>query len=352
MVDRNFTIQISRRPLRHGMTLLELLLALAMTAVVSGLIGMLVQTYLLNENLGKDRVEQAKLARLTLNMIADDIRAVIRPQTFDATGLTQILGGSGASSGSASASSDATTSGTTSQLGASSGAGSGASASLDSGMDEMSLGSLPPGLYGTENTIEFDISRLPRPDQYFPEVTDPNSGAIADMPSDVKTVSYFVQAVGTDGVTDPLGDREAFHPNAELSVTQGATGLVRRAVDRVVTQYAYMNASTDSLLRTGELIAPEVVAIEFQYYDGTMWQVQWDSSQLGLPAAIKVTIAVQRESMFQLTPYDAGGGLLNITPETLREYGIDLYSMNVIIPGVMLLPKPTASDSSTSALGF
>lgn len=230
----------------------------------------------------------------------------------------------------------------------------GSSATSDSSMTGgLGTTGMPPGLYGSETAIEFDISRLPRPDEYIPITVDPTSGTLGDMPSDVKTVSYFVQQPGADGIQDPLGPSERFNPTPNQLQTESNGGLVRRSVDRAITQYAYLNSSSDSLLRTGELIAPEVVAIEFQYFDGTMWQLQWDSSILGLPTAIKVTIAVQRQSKHQTLPYQDGGSLLNITPDILSEYGMDLYSMNVTIPGVHLLPKPANSDdSSTSSLGF
>ena len=344
------------RNLRQGMTLLEVLLALSLMVLVTTVIGALMNTYMFNENSGRDRVEQAKLARLTLEMIAEDIRCLIRPQNFDSSGLEQILGGSSGSGSSGGSSASSAASSSSMSLD-SSNASSGTSVESDAmaATDTSSLlAGTEPGLYGTEMAIELDISRVPRPDEYFPMAADPNSGTIADMPSDVKTVSYFVQAAGVMGVQDPLGQSERLRTNQTTSAlpTDSVTGLVRRSVDRSVTQYAYVNASGDSLQRTGEIIAPEVVGIEFQYFDGTMWQIQWDSSQLGLPTAVKVTIAVQRESKHQSMPYDAGGSLLNITPDILNEYGVELYSMNVIIPGVQLLPKPTSTTDATSSLGL
>ena len=70
-------IFVSRKQ-RNGFTLLELLLALALTAVVSILIGGLVQLFLINETRGRDTVRQAQMARAILNMVAEDIRATVR----------------------------------------------------------------------------------------------------------------------------------------------------------------------------------------------------------------------------------------------------------------------------------
>ena len=51
--------QATKPVARRGFTLLELLLALALTAVVSILIGGLVQLFLINETRGRDTVRPA-----------------------------------------------------------------------------------------------------------------------------------------------------------------------------------------------------------------------------------------------------------------------------------------------------
>ena len=73
---------------KSGFTLLELMLSLALTAVVTVLIGSLVQNYLINQAVGRERVRQAQLSRSILNMIAEDIRTTVRYQPFDTKGLT------------------------------------------------------------------------------------------------------------------------------------------------------------------------------------------------------------------------------------------------------------------------
>ncbi|MEI7462653.1 MAG: prepilin-type N-terminal cleavage/methylation domain-containing protein, partial [Pirellula sp.] len=90
---------------RRAFTLLELILSLALAAVVAGLMGSLVQIFLVNQERGQDSVRQAQLARAVLNMIAEDIRTTVRYQPFDVSGLQQLLssgsggGGGGAPSG-------------------------------------------------------------------------------------------------------------------------------------------------------------------------------------------------------------------------------------------------------------
>jgi len=317
------------------------MLSLALTAVVTVLIGSLVQNYLINQAVGRERVRQAQLSRSILNMIAEDIRTTVRYQPFDTKGLTELLSGggiggaqpSGAGGGAASAGA-APPSG-----------GAGDTADMDSG-----VAALPPGLYGTSTSIEIDISRLPRPDEYYGQASDPVTGSLGDLATDIKTVGYYVQALRTDGIQDPLGSLKPI--DGTNSTSQGTGGLVRRSVDRAITQYAYQQSQSDALMRTGQLLAPEVIAIEFQYFDGAMWQTEWDSSTQGLPRVVKITIAVQRESNAKKSPMEPGVMISSITSSMQAEYGIDIYSTNTIIPGSQLLMGPQSTDSGMSSMGL
>ncbi|MFN7627801.1 MAG: hypothetical protein ACK5PZ_13300, partial [Pirellula sp.] len=115
------------------------------------------------------------------------------------------------------------------------------------------------------------------------------------------------------------------------------------------TQYAYQVGNTTQLLRTGELIAPEVLGIEFSYFSAANgWQTQWDSSTLGLPNVVKVTIAMQSESMARSNPITPGLSLSSITSAMAQEYGIQFYSTNVIIPGAGLLTAPQSQSETGS----
>ena len=352
---------------RSAFTLLELILSLALTAVIAGIIGSLVQLYLTNQQTGRDSVRQAQLARAVLNMIAEDVRTTVRYQAFDTSGLAQLLssdsgsGGGGGSGGGASSggagggggagagagSSSAASSGAAPSSGGSSSGGVGGSSSGSS--ESTTPAPLPPGIYGSSTSIEIDLSRLPRPDEYYPKMANTSTGSIGDMPSDVKTVGYYVQSPRTDGVLDSLGQlsQQAIGVNAAVATTPNG-GLVRRSVDRAVTQYAYENGQSSQLQRTGDLIAPEVIALEFQYFDGTTWQTQWDGSQQGLPHVVKITIAMQRESRAKTNPIAPGIAISSISAAMRQEYGIEIYSTNTIIPGAQLLVAPQATTATGS----
>ncbi len=370
-----------RRPRhRSAFTLLELILSLALTAVIAGLIGSLVQLYLANQETGRDSVRQAQMARAILNMIAEDVRTTVRYQAFDTSGLAQLLssdsgggggGGGGSSSGGAAgggaagggaagggaagggaagggASGGGASGGGASGGGAAGGGAAGGSASSDSSTSATPA-PLPPGIYGSSTSIEIDLSRLPRPDEYYPKMANTSTGTIGDMPSDVKTVGYYVQSPRTDGVQDSLGQlsQEAASLNG-AAITTPNGGLVRRSVDRAVTQYAYENGQSSQLLKTGELIAPEVIALEFQYFDGTTWQTQWDGSQQGLPHVVKITIAMQRDSRAKVNPLAPGLAISSISTAIRQEFGVEVYSTNTIIPGAQLLVAPQGTTASGS----
>jgi prepilin-type N-terminal cleavage/methylation domain-containing protein len=365
---------------RAGFTLLELLLALALTAVVSILIGGLVQLFLVNGTRGRDSVRQSQMARAILNMISEDVRSTVRYYPYDTSGLQQMLGGalnnavggalggalsgaggggdpSGATGGQIPGGVNPATGGNGAGGGAGAagagmrrgGASQGASGAGASGGEAEDVASLsPPGIYGSTSSIEIDVSRLPRPDEYVVQSGNMNTGSLGDMPSDIKTVGYYVQAPRSDGVQDPLASLTSQIATASSGASQGLSGgLVRRSLDRAVTQYAYEMGNSDQLIRTGEIIAPEVLGIEFSYFGSNGWQLEWNSSTMGLPSVIKVTIAMQRESSARTNPMTPGISLQNLNSTTMQEYGIELYSTNILIPGAALLASP-GSSSSTS----
>ena len=360
---------------RYAFTLLELILSLALTTVIAGLIGGLIQLYLVNQETGRDSVRQAQMARAILNMIAEDVRTTVRYQKFDTSGLVQLLstdtGSSGGSASGGGASGGGAPGGGAPGGGAPSGGASGGGASGGGSSGGASGGgasgggapsggaggaststapaALPPGIYGSSTSIEIDVSRLPRPDEYYPKMGNTSTGTLGDMPSDVKTVGYYVQSPRSDGVQDSLGQLSQEAASLKSGpVASPNGGLVRRSVDRAVTQYAYEIAQSSQLLRTGELIAPEVLALEFQYFDGATWQTQWDGSQQGLPHVVKITIAMQRDSLAKSKPLDPGIAISSITTSMRQEYGIEVYSTNTIIPGAQLLVAPQGTTASGS----
>lgn len=173
------------------------------------------------------------------------------------------------------------------QTGAGANGAAGSETTPPENIGESVLPTSAPGLFGNQNELQIDVSRLPRLEQY--QKMGGGGGAITDVPSDLKTVAYFVRGDGAAPASN------GFAPAGTLtSLDNTRPGLFRRELDRAVTQYAMDRGQADQLNQQGELIAPEVVGLEFRYFDGTQWLNQWDSQQAsGLPFAVEIVVAIQ-----------------------------------------------------------
>lgn len=366
---------------RRGLTLLELMLALSLTALILVAISMAIDLNLRVFTVRRTHVEEAQLARSTIRLIANDLRAVVQhnEQDFSAvesmlksaiasaaadqasglssggtpssgdpqgggnqsSGSNQSSGGGqasggqqGSSSRSSGSSSSRSSSGGTSSgggggsssgssggglgsaagslSGSAGGSGTGSGASSDSGASsgnptsqtsntqDLATSVTPPavaGLYGNQFELMLDIARLPRLDEYQPSL-DPATATVGQanvkIPSDVKTVLYYLgEARDATNVTN--GASTGVPGLGAAGIGNGlAVGLVRRELDRAVTQFASANGNTDALFAKAEVIAPEVIALEFRYFDGFEWFTEWDSNSYGgLPLAVEVILAMR-----------------------------------------------------------
>ncbi|QDT09353.1 prepilin-type N-terminal cleavage/methylation domain-containing protein [Planctomycetes bacterium K23_9] len=276
-----FRVQTSAQA-RRGFSLLEVLLTMAMAVVLMGLIGWAFQFYTRDMNGAHLEIQQTQLASAIIQMIEDDLRATLHPEPVDMSALETVLAAQGG--GEATGEQDP---------------GLEAAGITDVEMTEPAVEAPDltsgtailetPGLIGNQFQIQIDTSRLPRLEEYN-QMMDQDSANIDDVPSDIKTVTYFVQSPGA-GVTDPL---DSINPETTVSTENALTGgLVRRVLDRTVTKYAAETGNLSQLAQTGELLAPEVAAIEFQYYDGIIWQLEWSSDELvELPLAIRIDLTM------------------------------------------------------------
>jgi type II secretory pathway pseudopilin PulG len=260
---------------RRAFTLLEVILTLAMSVALMLLIGGAMQFYGRTMNVRDMDVRQIHLASAVMQMIEDDLRATLYTRPVDTAGLEAMLAVSG----------DAEV-GTDEDLSA---------AGIDSDTPDDSTDDLPidatilkqPGLIGTQYQIQIDVSRLPRLEEYTAMI-DGTTTVLKDIPSDIKTVSYYVQGVGTlGGVRDPL---DSLDTSGSFSA---ADGLVRRSLDRAATVEAALTGGLSRLNQTGDLIAPEVLGVEFAYWDGITWLQDWSSDEYDeLPLAIQVQLTM------------------------------------------------------------
>ncbi len=278
-----------------GTTLLELLLALALTGVVMVVISMAIDLHLRTLDAGRQEIEQTQVARAVLQYIASDIRSAVwyepidvsgAQQTVDGTDPADLMGAGGDALGDAvgDALGDA---GGDMGLGDDLGADLGMDLGLDDGITLNTLDiagtvtpTTVPGLYGNQSELQVDVSRLPRVDQYERALTSTDPATAQDIPSDVKTIAYY------------LNIEDTAMPGAEDAIT-GGRGLIRRQIDRAVASWGSESGELDPSAFPGQALASEVNYLEFRYFDGIDWVTEWDSAEIGsLPLAIEITVGI------------------------------------------------------------
>ncbi|MFG0255644.1 MAG: prepilin-type cleavage/methylation domain-containing protein [Rhodopirellula sp. JB053] len=293
----------SRRRTFRGFTLLEMLLTLGLCVVLMTLVSSVMTFYVREMSTAETTYRQSQIASAVLQMIEDDLRMTLTTRPVDTSPLSDVL---------------ASASAPLSALGISTGEESDEpqddlpddSASTDLSSDPLaddtadattldsSLGGTvlqSPGLIGNSLQLQVDISRLPLLEE---SVIDPtlavSGGKLLDRPSDIKTISYFVQPEGTGSNLDAI--EELAIANGIPSTTTTAGGLVRRELDRTINTYAATTGGLSRLSSVGEVISPEVTAIEFEYFDGVNWLTYFSSDEMGyLPPAVRVTLQIAGE---------------------------------------------------------
>ncbi|WP_261365066.1 type II secretion system protein GspJ [Anatilimnocola floriformis] len=333
------------KALRRGVTLLELLLALGLSTIVMALIAMSINLNFKMFDTRRTSIEESRLARSVLRHMADDIRAAVQHMPPDLKGLETVLGNSQIASNSLSSAGLGALTGATGQTGANgnqtggtgaqgnngsqngqqqtggaqNGTGGGAQNGTGGGTqtgtgggtqtgtgtggqtttttsgttgsvgqqtaqagsiygDQQQAGGII-GVYGTSTELQIDISRLPRVDQFQAEVDPTQLAGVVDIPSDMKTVSYYLRP--EEGMTDVGQDGRG-------------RGLMRRVLDRAVSNYESSSGVSNGTLGAPELMAEEVVGLQFMYFDGASWSSEWDSASMeGLPVAIEITVILQ-----------------------------------------------------------
>ena len=259
----------------------------------------------------------------------------------------------GGSAGGGASSGGASDGNAQSASGAGAGAASGATASGTEGAEQPATKPTyinAPGIYGTQYQLTLDVSRLPRPDEYFPPAGAVISPTLTDVPGDIKNVSYFIQTPSAMGVQDNM---EAFN-DGTVATTGMSSGLVRRQLDRAILAYAEEMADSSRLMRTGDLIAPEVMSLEFAYFDGTQWTYTWDSSTQSLPWLVQITLGIQSASGEAKAELETGVPLSSLTYDQQIQYGVQVYELIVAIPGANLKAAAAAqeADSGMSSMGL
>lgn len=242
---------------RTAFTLVEVVLALALSIILMGLLASATRMFLMDLDIEREDLTRARAARAVLQLMADDFRAAVQYKEIDTGALDEAI--------------------------------ESAESMIPGGEEEVAeveeeapVTVEQPGMAGNRTSISFDISRLPRRDQYLPSL-DSSGGNVVSMPSEIRNVNYMVGTVQENDAS--AGGRSGQAPRV---------GLLRMEYDRAAKRYADDGGGT---MPGYEMLAEEVKQIGFRYYDGAAWADQWDTNEMRtLPVAIEITLMVDPRS--------------------------------------------------------
>jgi hypothetical protein len=269
---------IVRHTPRSAFTLLELILALGLGALLLAALYAALSTHLGLTHVGRKVLSENAVAQLVLDRMTKDVNSELLPTIPKQSSSSGGGGGSSAGAASSGATGGTTgstggTSGTTGGSGMSSGGGSGGSG----GTSTTVISNL--GVQGDESTLTLYVSRYGKATTNPVDTTDDT--VEQPLRSDQRQICYFFNDAG--------GQRGLYRQDIPLPLTfQGMAS--------VTTPPAAPGTGDDGVV----LLAAEVRSLTLEYFDGANWQATWDGTQpgadgvtpLGPPLAIRVTLTI------------------------------------------------------------
>lgn len=262
MVDRHGHLRIRLRAVaehRSGFSLIEVLIALALTVLLLSAIYSAVGLHLRFQTAGRGQIYEAQLTRAVIRKMDEDFGAVVlfidqSEEEDESTSVENLE-------------------------------------QLDDVSDSaLTVGGLesagtPPtfGVVGTTDFIHLCVSRPLRDLSYDSIYSESPEGGRSN---DLLTVTYGLGPVDFDLLIDPGRPKYSNLPPTNFA-GRPETGFARRSIDL----YAF-DAATD-LLEAEHVIAPTITELQFAYFDGTAWLESWDSRvPRGLPLAVRATFGL------------------------------------------------------------
>jgi type II secretory pathway pseudopilin PulG len=333
-------VVVARTNILRGMTLLELLLALALTVVVFAIISQAIGFHLKTFAERRDRVEQTQLARAILRHIANDLRTALVSQPVDNAGIESVASANPTVT-SAVAAATGTAPNTTPPMNT-----SGEETAADP-ETEATAETVASGFYGDEFSLRFDISRLPRIDEFDPLYATTGTGEAVRLPADIYTIAYHLSgdmaAMAT--TTVDVSAMNAAQQSRNITSMTEPRSLLRSEQERSQAASTLMTTAVDSVL-TEQTLADEVLWMSFLYFDGYEWWPTWDSdTRGGLPMAVEIQLAMADGTMKTASPTTDP-----TTPTTMSVPGNTIYRLVVSLPTAEPLPyeEPVEEDATMS----
>jgi prepilin-type N-terminal cleavage/methylation domain-containing protein len=263
---------------REGFTLLEMLLATLISALLMGAIYVAFELQMRKAQTGREIIEESTLAHSILARMAADIKKCVGPiaPVQPPPLLVTAVSGGAPTNGASSATPSSGSTGSSSSNSSSAAAASSSTSPASGTPSGTSVTAPPPrdtiqfrlGVQGGPATLTLYLSQLP---------TELDTSR-AEILSDLRLVSYWL---ATDG-TRPLG-------------------LVRREFKQVTADQATGSPfAADSATEGVHMMAEEVQSLQFRYFDGTNWVDTWDGSAtgpdgltpIGPPQLIEITMEI------------------------------------------------------------
>jgi hypothetical protein len=164
--------------------------------------------------------------------------------------------------------------------------------------------------------------------------TTDNSSNTAVVASDVRTVTYFL--------TGSSAPASSIVPSDSTNVA--GSGLVRSELDRTAAQFAVQQGSS-TIGNDPEVIAPEVLDLEFQYFDGTDWQTSWDTTaSSALPQLVRISIILADPSKTQTQ-----NGMATSVADASTQDPDSVYTIVVRMPACDPMNPDAAGTSASSS---
>ncbi len=291
----------------RGFTLLEVLLALSLSAIILLIVGGSMRLHARMVSHQRLGLERAELARAILRQMARDLESAVSPT----------LSGAGATAADSTSSADA--SGEIEGTEAGESGGNGAAGDGD-GTDQADSAGSPSepevaeagetidpdqqqaiGLYGSSSDMRWETTRA-TDFMALNRAHDATINLDGSLPrSDLQTVAYYLgDPAAVRGSSDPLTailrrDQDLVRSNlAAPSGPSAAAALMRLHMDYAAHSYLVENGGAATARTGAAVLADEIDYLEFAYFDGIQWLPQWDSTaEGGLPVAVRITIRLR-----------------------------------------------------------
>ncbi len=288
-----------RRP--GGFTLLEVLLALALLAILLGSVLSAVRWYGELATLGRDQVQRLRVLAALERRLRQDLQSALLSEPDS--------GNPGPSAPQA------------------------AGEEAPSAQEQSTLATITgqEAIWGLVGDATSCVLVVRRPVQELLLTADTASEETAPLLGDLRLVGYLV--AGTQG--DELGALVAQQTAQSQGATQPVAGFARWELPWAQGLQMLRQQDLASVAASAQMLAPEVTAAAFRYFDGSQWLESWDSSSQGaLPLAVEVTL--------WLAP---AAGEEPQQPALSSDSGEETVRLVVYLPGASRSAAQTAGES-------